>query len=692
MYFRTALILGDANLRPFIELLPWFLIVIGPALAMRAFADEYGKGTIELLYTHPLSEWTIAASKFVGILLFFGVILLSTLSLPITIMVFANPDLGLLLGQYLGAFFIGGVFLAVGLAASAFVTNTVGSFLIGAAVNFGLMLMGLNFVIMALPAPLSKVFIELGVISHLNNISRGVLDLRDVLYFATIIGIALAAAVVRLSERKLAENPAEKKKLWVIMALIIGIGIVGNILMLEFPLRVDLTASQRYSLSVGTKKLLKELPDKVSVTLFTSQNLPGPMQVTLRETSDRLKDFSRFGDRLQVDTVIVSVDPESRSDAIQQGIREVQINQVSAGSFQMQTGFLGILLRYGEKTEVIDFVENAADLEYSLSRLILKMTRDELPKLGVIEANERVDTLLSQYLSEQYEMVSIGDENIGEDLSKLAAILVVDDGSGTYATASAKVENYIANGGSVLALVDGVNVNQQTLLVTQSRSEFVNIFSVYGVRVNKDLVYDLLQNELINVDQAIFSYPFWIRASLNQDEAPWSGAATNALLGWSSSLQIPASGDEGLEIVPILTTGPSSGTQTSAFTIQPSQLETLPESDGSVSVLGILMQKEAQRLVLVGDSHIVADDFLQNTIENQSFIANMVDWVAADEILALIPKRGSDRTVFTFTSPSQIPMVQYGNILIPPVLVSGFGFWWLRRRKLMTKRRFDAEK
>lgn len=73
LFFRSALLLGDANLRPFVELLPWFLVVIAPALAMRVFADENRKQTIELLYAHPLTEWTIVLAKFFGLVMFFGV-------------------------------------------------------------------------------------------------------------------------------------------------------------------------------------------------------------------------------------------------------------------------------------------------------------------------------------------------------------------------------------------------------------------------------------------------------------------------------------------------------------------------------------------------------------------------------------------------------------------------------------------
>lgn len=101
LFFRTALVLGDANLRPFIELLPWFLVVIAPALAMRSFSDENKKGTLELLYSHPVSEWTIVWAKYLGLVLFYLLMLATTVMLPLTLIIFSSPDIGLIFSQYL---------------------------------------------------------------------------------------------------------------------------------------------------------------------------------------------------------------------------------------------------------------------------------------------------------------------------------------------------------------------------------------------------------------------------------------------------------------------------------------------------------------------------------------------------------------------------------------------------------------
>ncbi len=389
LFFRTALVLGDANLRPLIELLPWFLMVIGPALAMRSFSDEQKKGTTELLLAHPVSEWTIVLGKFLGLWGFYALMLGATLVLPLILGIFSTPDWGMMAGQYWGAFLTGTTFLAVGMATSALMGNAIGGFLLGVAVNFVLMITGMGMILLMLPGLVGRFVAELSLLSHLTNFSRGVIDLRDGLYFFTITVIAATLTTLKLTERKVAESRKERNKLGVIILIVLGIGIIGNLLLYEFPLRLDLTADKRYSLSRGTKELLKTLPDRVTITLYTSDNLPGPTQVVLRQTSDVLGDFEGRSKRIQIRKVTVSTqDMSQRMEVQQKGIQEIQFNQIANSGFQVQTGYLGLEIRYGDKTEVIPYVSDATNLEYDLARKILRLTKENLGKIGLINVAE----------------------------------------------------------------------------------------------------------------------------------------------------------------------------------------------------------------------------------------------------------------------------------------------------------------
>jgi ABC-2 type transport system permease protein len=693
LFLRTALVVGDANLRPMIELLPWFLMIVGPALSMRAFADERRKDTLELVYAHPISEWTIALSKYGGLLLFYGLMLAATLPLPITLAIFSTPDFGLIVGQYIGAVLVGAVFIAVGITASALVGGIVGGFLVGVAVNFLLLLSGMGFVTLMFPGFLGRLISEIAIISHIASISRGVIDFRDLLYFGTLIVLAMTLTVIKLSERKVVELPLERRKLWVVMALALLVAFVGNVLAYEFPIRFDMTNDHRYSLSRGTKQLLKELPDRVTITLYASNNLPGPMQATMRETTDWLKDFQRFGKKIVVKTVAADAASSDRAEALQQGIREVQFNQIGTSSFQVATGFLGLVVRYGAKTEVIDYVEDSSNLEYQLARMLLKLTSTKQQKIGLVaDLTNNSSQVFTSFLEEQYDVAPLTQTSVANDLIGLMGIIVVDDGMSSHATSSALIQQYLTNGGNLAVFADGMSVDMRSFEPTKSVSELLPVLSTWGVTIKPDLVYDTQLNESVTLGAGtvryILPYPFWIRSLVKKTPGSFVQRSSNVLLGWASSVESKTT--DGLQITPLMTTGQKSGgTQESAFTINPQTLQQLAQPTGE-KVVGVLAQKGSQRVVIIGDSDAATDEFMKNSAENQSFVTNLADWIAADPILSTISRRGSARTVFTFSSPSEVQLVQYANIAGPSLLMSAFGGWWLWRRKKLTRRIWHA--
>jgi len=274
-YFRQSFITNQANLRPFFDLLPYMLLFIAPAIAMRAFAQEQRNKTLEVLFAHPLTELEIVLGKFFGSWTFFATMLIATISLPITTMLYAKPDIGVIVGQYFGAMLVGGAFIAIGLATATIVTSQVASFLSAVAISFVLLILGFDIVLMAIPTGLSAFVSQLAILPHASNISRGALDLRDLLYFITLIGIALTVAVIKLSSRKTAENATAKQKLYVALTLIFAFGFITNIIAYSYPIRLDLTVNRLFTFSKGTITTIENLPDVVTIPIYTSSNLPG---------------------------------------------------------------------------------------------------------------------------------------------------------------------------------------------------------------------------------------------------------------------------------------------------------------------------------------------------------------------------------------------------------------------------------
>jgi len=186
---------GYASLSNFFSLAPWILLFLVPTITMRSLADEYKSGTFELLKTLPVSSSQIVWGKYFGALLVVALALLPTVIYAISIQklsTIGGIDVGATIGSYIGLLLLGAVFTAIGICTSSFTNNTVIAFIAGAFVCF-LLYTGFE-AISQLPVFRSGAdyYIEMmGINFHYNSISRGVIDLRDIVYFAGIIVLFL---------------------------------------------------------------------------------------------------------------------------------------------------------------------------------------------------------------------------------------------------------------------------------------------------------------------------------------------------------------------------------------------------------------------------------------------------------------------------------------------------------------------
>ena len=181
---------GYATLIDFFELAPWVFIFLIPALSMRSFADEFKTGTFETLATRPLSRWQIVAGKYLSILVVILIALVPTFLYVFTIdslSATGNIDTGGITGSYIGLFFLASVFAAISICCSSLTSNAVIAFLVSA---FACLILYFGFsAISKLPVFFGNgdYYIEmLGIDFHYRSISRGVIDTRDIIYFASV--------------------------------------------------------------------------------------------------------------------------------------------------------------------------------------------------------------------------------------------------------------------------------------------------------------------------------------------------------------------------------------------------------------------------------------------------------------------------------------------------------------------------
>ena len=199
-FFSSFFLLARADLRNFFSLLPITLVFFVPAITMRTYAEEFGSGSYELVYTLPVTGRIILFGKFIASSIFVIVMLVTTVSYPIWIRSVGEIDWGPVVGGYFGAILLSATYCAVGLFTSSLTKNQIVAFISATAICFFLYI--IDKTLFLLPKFATGVLQYLSADYHFRNIAKGVLDTRDIVYFVSAIAVALFATHLATEERQ----------------------------------------------------------------------------------------------------------------------------------------------------------------------------------------------------------------------------------------------------------------------------------------------------------------------------------------------------------------------------------------------------------------------------------------------------------------------------------------------------------
>jgi len=198
-FFSTFFLFNQASVRNFFALLPIIFAFVIPAVTMRLVSEELNVGTYELLLTLPVTFREVVLGKFLAATAFVAAMLVPTLAYPVIVAFLGDLDWGPVIGGYLGAILLGASFSAVGLLASSLTRNQIVAFIIGVAICFALVL--IDKILVFVPSWLAGILDYLGADSHFENISKGILDSRDILYFLSLTFLGLYATHLIMEEK-----------------------------------------------------------------------------------------------------------------------------------------------------------------------------------------------------------------------------------------------------------------------------------------------------------------------------------------------------------------------------------------------------------------------------------------------------------------------------------------------------------
>ncbi len=200
LFFSTFFVLGQLDLRSFFNLLPFLFSIVVPILTMRLFSEELNVGSYELLLTMPVTFSDIILGKFFAALAFVAALLAPTLAYPAFVTFLGNLDWGVVAGSYIGALFLGAAYAAIGLFASSLTRNQIIACIVGIIICAVLAIV--DKMLFFFPEDLLSVVAYLSTSTHFENIAKGIVDLRDIIYFLSIIFIGLYATHLVMQEKK----------------------------------------------------------------------------------------------------------------------------------------------------------------------------------------------------------------------------------------------------------------------------------------------------------------------------------------------------------------------------------------------------------------------------------------------------------------------------------------------------------
>lgn len=199
-FFNTFFIMDQASLRTFFAMLPLVFPFVIPAVTMRLFAEELHIGSLEMLLTLPVRLNDVIIGKFLACVAFVALMMVPTLSYAVWVSFMGDLDWGPVVGGFLGAILLGSAYSAIGILASATTRNQIVAFITGMVICFSLSL--IDKMLFFFPAPMLDFFHYLGASSHFENIAKGIVDTRDIIYFLSVIFVALYGSHLLMQEKR----------------------------------------------------------------------------------------------------------------------------------------------------------------------------------------------------------------------------------------------------------------------------------------------------------------------------------------------------------------------------------------------------------------------------------------------------------------------------------------------------------
>jgi gliding-associated putative ABC transporter substrate-binding component GldG len=519
---------GYASLQVYFDFAPWFLLLLVPAITMRSFSDEFKQGTYEVLHSLPFSSLQLVLGKLLGSVLIVVAAIAPTIFYAVVLDALSATggiDWGATFGSYIGLFFLGAVYTAVGVFASSLTKNSAIALLVSIIISI-LLLQSFDWLsTVSFFANGYDFYIkQLGLSLHYNNMSKGLIKMTDLIYFISILVLFILGTI---------ENLKGKIKYVFLLIAIIGANYLSNI----FPVQLDLTKENRYTLSASSTEVISQIQAPVTVHLYLGGDLPSNYK-TISNAAIALLDQLH-----QINPSLIKwnleIPNQSVSDTAlfalydslsKMGLPIERIQQGTGGADKRVDQLIipGALVEVdGQKPYAIDLRSskkyfkpynivkdipevdeeasaNAAEalLEYKFIQAIYLLNRKIVPTIAYLIGNGEPVNLtvndIGETLKDQYDL-SVFDLSKGfPDATKIKTLLIVKPTSPFSDLDKLKIDQYVMGGGNIIWAVDKLYAEYDSLQKTNGAYvsfdrglALDDLLFKYGIRINSNLIQDL---------------------------------------------------------------------------------------------------------------------------------------------------------------------------------------------------------
>lgn len=497
-----------------------------------------------------------------------------------------------------------------------------------------------------------------------------------------------------------------RKSITTYLLLIAGVIIFINILADRFFLRLDFTADKRYTLSEATKNILGSLKQTVTVTAYISEELPADFARLRRDFKDQLTEYAnRSNGKVMFEFINPNKDEATEQKAMQAGISPVLINVREKDQVKQQKAYMGAVVQYGDKKEVIPFIQPGAAMEYSLSTSIKKMTVENKAKIGFVQGNgEPSPNSLIQVMQSLSVLYDVETVNLGDsaaNLTRFKTLIMVNPTDSIPPFQFALLDAYLANGKNLYIAMNRVEGNLQTLSGNEIKTGLEKWLEQKGIRVNPNFIIDQrCGSVMVNQQQGGMTF----QSSMNFPylpmitkfaENPATKGLSSVILQFASSIDfVPM--NPNVSFIPLATTSEKSGAENVPLYLNVTR--NWQENDfplANIPVAGLLSGKISgdipSKMIVVSDGDFAINgegqQARQLTPDNLNFFINAVDWLSDDTgLIDLRSKEVNSRPLDQMDDGKKV-FLKYLNFILPVLLVIGFGFArWQYRRNLRMKR------